>query len=218
MADTFTIAIDYSMGVFYTKWGTSIRNEDQFGAQQCFSDPYLWNYELPTAVDTMKIYKVDIGGGKLGANRVDFFDSNAGTFGYQDTCASSAFAADVPISANTATDPIIFYMVQADTMPDNKNMAIGLFAVQHGAGNLSQPTGIKYDDHPFHHSMYKIELFFDPSVVRLVGSQSDYDREINTRAQYFGIYYQVLPTMPACDIAVHTSPLSLTVLVATGTS
>lgn len=29
-ADTTTVAIDYSLGVFYTKWGTSIRNEDQF--------------------------------------------------------------------------------------------------------------------------------------------------------------------------------------------
>lgn len=68
-------------------------------------------------------------------------------------------------------------------------MSIGLFAVQHGSTNLSYPTGLKYDDHPFHHALFKIELFFDPAIVKIVGSQSDNDREILSRAQFFGIYY-----------------------------
>lgn len=79
--DTTTVAIDYSIGVFYTKWGTSLRDEDQFQAQTCFSDPYNWNYELPTA-DTMKIYEADIGLGTVGATRVDFVESGTATYGF----------------------------------------------------------------------------------------------------------------------------------------
>lgn len=44
---------------------------------------------------------------------------------------NTAYSADVPITANTATDPIVFYMAQADTIPGNVDMSICLFAVQH---------------------------------------------------------------------------------------
>ena len=73
-ADTKTVYIDYSQGVFYTRWGTYIRTpaeEDVYAPADCTADPYGWNYELPTS-DTMKIYTADVGDGNQGAVRIDF--------------------------------------------------------------------------------------------------------------------------------------------------
>lgn len=54
--------------------------------------------------------------------------------------------------------------------------------------------------------------------MKLVGSQSDNDRENLNRAQFFGIYYQVVPTMPICDITAHTASLSVDVVPGTGSA
>ena len=84
--DIRTRVIDQDQCVYYTRFGTTVRDETNYPSyQQCTAWPPRWTTEVPLASSKMDIY---IAKDEIGINRIDFHDG-AGNFGFQETCVQT---------------------------------------------------------------------------------------------------------------------------------
>jgi len=112
--------------VFFTRWGTSIRDETGYTAATCTTSPLNWNNEFPIT-NAFDVYTTEILNGEniIGVNRVDFKQTSGPTvYGYQDTCitaqSSSTWEQTIAISSLALTIPISFYFGITDTTSGEK--------------------------------------------------------------------------------------------------
>ena len=84
--DIRTRVIDQDQCVYYTRFGTTVRDETNYPSyQQCTAWPPRWTNEIPPASSTMDVY---LSKDEIGINRIDFHDGS-GNYGYQETCVQT---------------------------------------------------------------------------------------------------------------------------------